>query len=224
LAPASILLHGAKHMTSSALRGLLAGLCVVVAAGCASSGRVKESERAVQSMEQVHTRVVKAKDDVAKIVTLLGQIEQGGDLRKPFKSYTAAVDQMREDGETAAKRADSMRERREEYLAKWQDEAETIQNPAVREGMEERRQRVRNEYDRLARLAEEVRTAYQPFLRDIEDVQKALSIDLTAAGVQAIKPAITAAKGDGTALIAKLDEAARALNEFLGKMSPKPTS
>jgi hypothetical protein len=37
-------------MTPSALRVMLGGLCVVVAAGCASSGRVEESGRAVQSM------------------------------------------------------------------------------------------------------------------------------------------------------------------------------
>ncbi len=189
-------------------------------AGCSSGGgQSHASQRAVSSMSEVESQLAKAKTEVDRTVALLNDMEQGKDLSKSFREYSSSVADLKTAGDNARNRGEAMRERRQEYLTKWEQEAAKIQNPDIKEGVEQRRERIRANYDKLSGMAEDVRNAYQPFLRDAQEVQKALSMDLTPAGVNSIRPAIDKAQSEGMALAQKLDALRNEMRTVQGSMA-----
>lgn len=198
----------------------LMALALTLATGCASSGRAKESEKAVQSMEDMQENLGKAKADVDRTVVLLGQLEEGTDQKKVFSEYTDSVKKLQAAGENAKKRGEEMKAKREEFLAKWDKELAEVQNPEVKKGLEQRREEVKTKFGKLTEMAVAVRDAYTPFMADTTDVQKALSVDLSPSGVAAIKPAIEKAKADGAVLSQKIDSLANELAAIRGNISP----
>src|SRR5437764_418746 len=96
----------------------------LLAGGCATGGRADENKKAVQSIADVSKEVDKGKAGVDKTVALLGQLQQDGGMEKTFKEYSDSVDDLQAAGENAAKRGAEMRERKAEYMAKWQTEIE----------------------------------------------------------------------------------------------------
>ena len=198
----------------------LMALALTLATGCTSSGRAKESEKAVQSMQDMQENLVKAKADVDRTVVLLGQLEEGTDQKKVFSEYTDSVKKLQAAGENAKKRGEEMKAKREEFLAKWDKELAEVQNPEVKKGLEQRREEVKTKFGKLTEMAVAVRDAYTPFMADTTDVQKALSVDLSPSGVAAIKPAIEKAKADGAVLGQKIDSLANELAAIRGNISP----
>jgi uncharacterized coiled-coil DUF342 family protein len=197
---------------------------VLCAVGCSSSSRSEANLQAVQSITDVSGQIDKAKAGVDRTVSLLGQLQADGGTEKTFKDYSDSVNDLQAAGDSAAKRGTAMREKREEYLAKWQADIQAMQNPDIQKSMQERVATLRTNYDDLASKANDVREAYRVFLQDAKDVQSALKIDLTPAGVKAMDPAINKAKGTGTDLSKKLVAFNDELDEFKGKMSPQAPS
>jgi len=204
--------------------------CAVVAAmalcgvGCSNSVRSDASVQAVQSISDVSAQLDKAKAGVDRTVALLGQLQADGGTEKTFKDYTDSVNDRQDAGDAAAKRGAAMREKREEYLAKWQANIQATQNPDIKKGMEERVAALRANYDDVASKANDVREAYRVFLQDAKEVQSALKLDLTPAGVKAMDPAINNAKAAGNDLSKKLVAFNDELGDFQGKMSPQAPS
>ncbi len=200
--------------------GLSFALIVVIAAGCNSSGRAPESEKAVSSLDDAYASLARATAQVNKSNALLEQLQHGGDIAGTFKQFTTSIDELRQAADDAAMRGRSYRENRNAYLAKWQQEVANMQNPEVKEAAEQRQERVRTRFANVQNLADEVRSAYSPYLRDLTEIQRALSMDLTPSGVKAMQGAIDRAKTDGAALSSKLDALGREINALRGKMTP----
>jgi hypothetical protein len=80
-----------------------------------------------------------------------------------------------------------------------------MQSKEIRSGLTERRAAVKKNYDALTELAQKTRDAYDPFLRDLQEIKKALSIDMSKGGVSALQPAFSRAHADGQALGAQID-------------------
>jgi hypothetical protein len=195
-------------------------ILMMLTTGCASSGQASESTRAVESMQDAYTSLGKATAQVNKTVALLDQLTSGQDLPKTFQQYTQAVNDMRMAGERAAQRGKDLRERKADYLKKWEKEIKDIQDPTIRQASAERQSDIRASYDKLLASAEGIRDSYKPFLQHLQEVQKALSVDLTAAGVSSIAPVISTVKQDGKKLSSALDAFGVELNRFTGTLKP----
>ena len=180
------------------------------------------SSSTVHSMQHVHEELAKASVQLNRTNALLDQLGQGNDLQANFKNYTDAVHDLQKAADGAKARGAQMREKRDAYLAAWQKEAETIQNPEVKEGVEARQQRIRDNFSHITELADQARDAYGPYLQDLRDVEAALKKDLTPAGVKAIAPGIAKAKADGEILAKRLDALGVEVNKVQGRITPAP--
>jgi hypothetical protein len=198
------------------------GLCAVAAlsSGCGGSGRVEESEQAVDSMQVVQAQIAEAKAKVTRVNAALDGLAAGGDLQKEFSEYSDALDDLQAAIADAKARGKDMHDRRQAYLDRWQQEAADVQNPDVKASLDQRRQKVADEFDKIHGLGEDVRTAYEPYLQDCLDIKKALAVDLTSAGDQALVPTMTKAKAEGVTVIQKLDALSAEMDSAIGKMSP----
>jgi len=166
--------------------GLGAG---VVFTGCAKdegSGRTVESEKAIVSLKGTRQELVKSKAEVNDAITALGRLEAGGgNLPQTYKQYTAAVKDVQAAGDRARTRAQEMRANGRAYVAKWEKEMDQVTNPELRAGASARRQGIKENYEEIVAAGRGARDAYQPFLKDLQDIQRALASDLTPAGIDA---------------------------------------
>jgi len=187
----------------------------ILSTGCASddNGRTAESNKATTSLKDTRAELVKSKTEVNDAVTALDKLSAGGNLQQNFKTYSAAVKDVQTAGDKSRARATAMKENGRAYVAKWEKEMDQVSNPELRAGAAARRQKVKANYESILTSGRSVRDAYQPFLKDLQDIQRALASDLTPGGVTAAAPAIDKTKGEGMALneridalIAKLDD------------------
>jgi gas vesicle protein len=193
-------------------------------AGCATQGRqAKEVRRTVTSMQNTRQELVRAQlqaDDVLVAMDQLGSASSET-LPQAYKTFTSQVSQTVRQADTARNRAGEMRQRWREYIAGWEKEIDQLATPELREGAAERRLAVRKNYDRLRDAARALDAAYEPFLTQLQDIQKALSLDLTPAGVQAAQPALEIARTSAAALKQRIADFIAELDQVLAVSPPQ---
>ena len=211
-----------RQSSSIAVGALL--LVASLAIGCSSSkssGRAKESEKAVEGFQNTRTSVIRAKAYVDRTNAALDQIASGsGDLQQSFKNYNTCVSDLEKSAAEAKKRAQTMRENLRAYTTKWQSEIDSMEDPTVRAGLQQRRDTVRANFDKVRTKAQAARDAYLPYIAQLKEIQRALSVDLTPQNVNALKPAMAKAKAQGETLKQALVEMQAELDSMTSGMSP----
>jgi hypothetical protein len=79
-----------------------------------------------------------------------------------------------------------------------------MQDPAIRASVSERQNAVKANFEKVCKAGQEARAAYTPFLATLQEIRKALSIDMSSAAVQGLKPAVDKANAQGQTLKQKL--------------------
>jgi len=202
------------------------GVAVGVSAGGCSSdggGKTEESKQAVTSISSTRSELAKAKQGVNNAVASMDKLTTAGSNLEPaFKQYSADVKAVQASGDRARERAQAFRDKARQYVANWEKEVEQMQSPELRAGAAQRREKVKDNFDKIKETGRSVRDAYQPFLRDLQEIQRALANDLTPAGVDSAKLAINKAKTEGATLNQRIDTLIAQLDEVAGGMSSAP--
>jgi hypothetical protein len=177
--------------------------------GCASDN-YKKSANTAAALNQSAGLITKGNTLIDESLADLNDLVSNPypDLRKQFKRFDHAVNELGVSAKDLASEAGEMKARGADYFARWDKEAAQIQNEDIRTRSETRRNEVAARFDRMSEQYDETKTAFRPFLSDLRDVQKFLSTDLTAGGLAAIK---------GTA--AKATKDAVPVKESLGRLS-----
>ncbi len=190
--------------------------------GCSSEGKpAKESAKAVEGLNTMRTRVVSAQKQLNETVEAMNALSGGGDLKSNYRRFTNSLKETESQAELARRRREEMQKRSSQYIAQWEKEMEQVSSPELRAGAEERRQRVRNNFEQISREAQDVRQAYEPLIQNLRDIDKTLKLDLTPAGVQAARPAMDRANADAKALNRQLDEFIAEMDRVIGTMGTK---
>jgi|RhiMethySRZTD1v2_1073278.scaffolds.fasta_scaffold806765_1 chromosome segregation ATPase len=214
-------------MRTTRFGGFAAVIIVIslsLAAGCSSSGRIGESEKAVEGFGNTKEAVTKAQAQVDKATTALDQLAAGGDLQKAFANYNNAVEDLEKTGAGAKKRADAMRKNVNAYVERWQKEMETMNDPTLRASLEQRRQAVSANFGRVQEAAQGVREAYQPFLAQLKELQRALAVDLSPAAIPGMRPSMDKAKTQASTLKQKISALSSELDRISAGLSPSGTA
>jgi len=216
-----------RQWIGRALSGLLCGAAIVLV-GCQSSeGRqAKVARRAISSLDTTRQELVKADLDVNQTLASMDELTTGQPqyLKQAYKAFTTEVSDTAKQSREAQERADQMRDRWQDYIASWEKEVDRLDNEQLRAGATERRQTVRESYNRLRDQARELQTAYEPFLRQLQEIRKALALDLTPAGVEAAKPAMETARQTGANLKQQIDAFINELDAVSAKRASLPSA
>lgn len=195
--------------------------------GCKTSEEGKQAKvtsKMVTSLNETRQELVKADQEVDQVLAAMDRIEAPSkDLRQEYKGFSAEVADVTEQAKEARKRSTEMQERWQDYVATWEREMDMVSSPELRAGAAERRETVRANYDRLRDAARELRTAYDPFVRQLRDIERALALDLTPAGVEATKPAFENARETGATLQEKIDTFVAELDKVRTRRTAQPT-
>src|SRR5262249_51797739 len=112
-----------------------------------------------------------------------------------------------------------------EFLAKWDEQLATIQNEDIKARSQSRKEEVAQKLQTVKASYTEAEMAFRPFMNDLRDVEKSLSIDLTVGGIAAIKdPAAKAPKDAGPLKdsISKLASDFKALGVSMSSAGAQP--
>ena len=197
---------------------VLSGLALIC--GCSSDGRMDEGTRAVEGFGKTKSSIANATKQVDDITKSLDALSSGSDLPKALKQFNGRLDDLKESAETARNRAQAMRERQAEFIAKWQEEMKTVKDPTLKSTLEQRRESVQTNFERVRTAGQAVRDAYDPFVAKLDEIQKTLSIDLTPSTVAGIRPVIDRARRDGETLKDRLAALQGELDRIEAGLSP----
>lgn len=130
-----------------------------------------------------------------------------GDLTEPYDAFVDQMDTTSSHAEEMKARLDEMKIRSKEYFDGWARDAEAISNAEMRKRSEARRSELMAIYKSIEDSMQAAGSAYQPFISDLNDIQRFLEADLSGGGLEAI--------GD---LIQKTDEKAKVVNALIQKI------
>ena len=187
---------------------------VVLATGCASTGNDKAASTSKSLAKSSHM-IVSANALIDQTLAKLNDLvsNPNPDLRKQFDAFDSSVNDLGSKDLAVACQAKEMKAKGAEYFENWDKETAQIRNEDIRNRSEARQREVAANFARISQQYDETKTAFEPFMSDLRDVQKYLGTDLTAGGLVAIKD--NAAKATREAVPVK-ESLARLSEEFKG--------
>jgi chromosome segregation ATPase len=198
---------------------IVLGLLVSVAPVAAQS---KASAKSVDSLNAVIKELTKAKGQVQSAMDSLNALSSGGDanLKKNYDNFSKQVAGLNKTKETASARAEDMKSRREAYLAEWDKKSKEVTNPEIQAHMQARAEEVKKTFETMQPAAQSLREAFPPFLSDLNDIQKLLSVDLSSAGVASAAPIGQKAVANGSTIVQSLDSMLTTLTGIRDQVAP----
>ncbi len=155
---------------------------------CTSTGYQK-GDVAATSMQRAAVEVQlegRAMDQtVAALSDLVAQTN--GDLTGPYKRYSHSLDQLIASAQKTESTGRKMEEKNAAYLAEWDKQLAAIDYGHIQEISAARRTAVTNSLDAIQRRYQESQAAVQPLISYLLDIRRALSADLTTAGLDSLK-------------------------------------
>jgi Protein of unknown function (DUF2959) len=209
---------------STALQGLGSGTLALGLIACASSGPSR-SAKAVETMEETHAGLTKVREQIDQTLASLGDVMNASPerLRPSFRKYSKDVDKLRTDAVETKKRFQSMKTKKNDYIAVWGKEQGHVSDPELRQVGDARRSEVRVNLDSVIESLTVATETFDPFLNNLGDVQKVLGNDLTPAGQSLVANTAVAqgANDKGARVAQSIDVALLALSNMAGQMSSK---
>jgi hypothetical protein len=211
-----------RNPFSTALLGLGLGTLSLALVACASSGPSR-SAKAVETMEETHAGLAKVRTQIDQTLASLGDLMNASPerLRPTFGKYSKDVDRLRADSVETKKRFQSMKTKKNDYIAVWGKEQGHVNDPELRQLGDSRRSEVRANLDRVIESLTVATETFDPFLSNLGDVQKVLGNDLTPAGQSLVGSTAVAqgANDKGARVAQSIDVALQALTNMTGQMS-----
>ena len=160
--------------------------------------------------------------DVA-LASLTSLVQTPQDAPAQYKTVTAEFQKLL-DGEAKVTAATAkMREQRDKYLAEWGRQIAAISDPALRDAAFIRRGEVAAKLQGITTSFQQVQASYQPFRKHLVDIKSVLGSDLSAAGLDAVKPFLTKATADAVPLKEALGKLAADFNTISASLKPAGT-
>lgn len=202
---------------------LVAGLVIAMtltAGGCASS--TGGGEKLAGSYMRTRGHLAASQSQIDQTLSALNgmRITDATNLSNAFSQYKQEVTGLEKKGTEARQLAAAMQDNMDMNTMNWQKEMDSIEDPAVKSSVESRREAVRTNYDQLKMYAQDARNAYEPFLKDNQDIVKALSMNLSPAAVSSLTASMDKTSADGKTLKQKIAAMQRAMDNMAKGQPP----
>ena len=174
------------------LRALQISTCVLTLAwmsGCASAsydkaGAASASLRRAALDINVENRMIDV--TMASLDDLINNAS--GDLRPHFERFNTSLNGLIDASNRAEKSAARAKEKSADYFKTWDKESASMNFEAVRDQSVARKTEVSNEFNTVNQRYHQNQAVVEPLITYLKDIRTALGTDLTAGGVQSVKP------------------------------------
>ena len=213
--------HTMRRPAVMSIATVFAALCSAVwGGGCSSS---TQGEKMVQSFSKTRQTLADARSEVAITLIAMNRMRDvNGDdaLKRAFTQYKESVARLEKQAGEAKERAAAMKQETDEHVKKWQKEMASIKDPAMKASLDDRRRAVQSNFAVARMYADDIRNAYEPFLRGNKDLLQALSIDLSPAAIAGLSPSMDRLDADGRKLQERIGAMQQALNNMATGEAP----
>jgi hypothetical protein len=144
----------------------------------------------------------------------------GDDLRPAYQAYIENVDKTKKDSEVTKQRFGQMNNDSANYFSSWKSDIEKISNQQLRKVSTKRLEEVQKDYRSSIASLQAAAGKFVPFLSDLNDIQTALSNDLTANGLKAAKGVFKKANHDHNEVQKEIGKAIQHLTATQTALSP----
>jgi len=167
---------------------LLTCFALMVVVGCRSTGYIK-SDTAVWRLRQTANMVNAENVSIETTVNVLSDLvtNASGDLRLQYGRFSQELDKLSALNTRASGSSDALRKRGAEYFEIWTAELLKMNDGQIRQASAARKSEVSGQFGSIVDHCQTGQAGLAPFVDYLKDIRKALSTDLTIAGVQAAR-------------------------------------
>ena len=175
-----------------------AGLLALSMTGCSSFPRQSSSGpdaakpvggRAIELL-QLRDHVKSTRLALNRTTDALNRVISAPNGQEAYAAFSTELVAFKKLSDQTLKESADVRNRGSELFAEWELEAKSIRNPDIRAVAEQRRASLQSAYDAMTAPLIAARADLTDIASDLTDIQKALSLDLTPAGIGAVKKPI----------------------------------
>jgi len=176
-------------------------------------------EQLATSMKETRLEATQTRDQlVATLATLTALTKQEkGDLRPAYQTYCAEVPKTEAAAAATRARVVWMQGDGLKYFDGWQQTIDSINNQSLRKNAQKRLDATKKSYVKVTASFKEAAEKFNPFLADLNDIQKVLANDVSANGVKALRSTVSDANW-------RFKAVNRTINDALDEMKKMETS
>jgi hypothetical protein len=203
-----------KNCRAGLLLAMVGCSTLALLTGCETDG-FKKGDSAARSYRDASWEVQAESRTLDSTIASLNSLvnQPAADLKPQFERFDQCLYQLEHAAERNEHAAVRIAARNAEYLDAWNKELSTMSFEAVRARSEARKTEVSGHFDAVNRRYSEARSTTEPLIDYLNDIRRALSTDLTPAGLESIKPIVSNANAN-----------ARKVQEALGRLSTELAS
>ena len=206
--------------TRTVVRPALLVLAVALPLGCANPGPGR-IDATTAGMTDTRDMLLKGDTQVEALVSAANAIGQNADYKKSFESFSSAFDKVKSTADSVTERWESLKGKSAAYAKAWQDETALLSSSEARDIAESRRRDFNSRFTAVQSAFGELKSAYDPFVAQMNDVKVILANDLTAGGISAAAPAIKKAGASAANVRTKAAAAEKLLAEMISSGATK---
>lgn len=190
---------------------LFALVGAVMFTGCqsAKSPALSHASSASESIQSASDTILTARAQVNVVTAALRNlVDRPQDIPAQYKTALAELTKLKADAAKISASADAMRTKGDQYLADWGKQVAAIGSADLRNAAFERRAEVAASLQEIFKSYQTVKAAYVPFQTSLAEIQTVLGTDLSAKGLETVKPFVAKATAEAEPLKAALDKLA----------------
>lgn len=207
---------------SCALKLFAAALAIGILAGCSSTSGYQKGARTGTALNNAADGITRANTQIEGTLNALNELldRPQADLRRQFRTFTSELDTLDSMARRISSQAEAMNSRGAAYFEQWNQDLATIQNEDIRSRSQARQQEVAARFQQIAASYAEAKTAFQPFMSDLRDLQRFLATDLTPGGIASAKKIAAKVNQDAVPLRASMTKLAGEFREMGVALTP----
>jgi predicted nucleic acid-binding Zn-ribbon protein len=181
--------------------------------GCKTSN-YKQADKTGEGIATFREEILNGKKAIDATMASLGQIEATAatDPRPAFEKYTKDVSNLASTADKIRKRGQDMREQGKAYFDQWEKQMAEVKNPEIQELAKQRKAKLQQTFDNIKTVTEPLKAQFDPWMSDLQDLQKYLANDITVSGVDAAKGLFKKAQDSGIEVQKSMDALIKELN------------
>jgi hypothetical protein len=194
--------------------------------GCASSPPAQATaQKAAAGLSATRDEVIEVKKgSVRCAATLDGLMHGQGTLKERYDRFAMELQALKDQAVVVRERCASMLEKADEYFRLWDEEIAKIGDKELREKATLRRERVTAALKDVRDHLGHARDAFNPYLKELSDLEAYLHADLTDDGIAAATPRLKAAIANASTIQGPMDAAINRMEGIAKALSGTSTT
>ena|SRR5436190_2234093 len=182
--------------------------------------------------EELAASITQAREEAAvtsmqlntTLTALNGLVSQTkGDLSLAYQAFKTEIPKTQSAASATSARVEMMTKERGKYFVSWQNAVNGISNGSLQKKAQKRLNAAAKSYDKVEASLGVAGEKFRPFLSDLADVEKALSHDVTASGVKAMKGVVRSANWNYKSVSNAINKAQQEMQRMEKALSSQAT-